>query len=485
MTGAHLSPASSSLSEVKRKLLERYRRGDVVSGDRQSDRIIRRPLDEAAPLSLAQEQLWYREQVQEIPPLYNESITIRRKGPLDVSALQRCLTEIVRRHGIWRTVYGHLNGSPVQLVQPPPSSFPLQIVDLSAMDQAAAEAQILQRTTAETRRRFDLTRGPLLRATLFRISDEEYRLFIAAHLSIIDGISVYQVLPSEIDALYAAFSASESSPLPEPCIQYADYAYWQRRMFNGSERVRQLNYWRAQLERDPLAPRWPAIRSPASSTSYRGAMRAFTLNNELTAALKELSRREGVTLFCTILASLCALLHRYTGRTDLLIGTPSPAGRKRPETQQLLGYFLNPIALRIDLQGEPSLRDLLLRVQTVVAHAMCYDDLPLELLAHEMKLNSANHRNPFFDTAISLQPKTPAAVAGWDVTSMDVDSGGAPWGLYLAFIDGRNGMLGRAQYNPELFDPPTISGLLSNLQSCMTVLAGDPGRRLSAVCNRI
>jgi hypothetical protein len=481
MNGIALAPDLSRFSEVKRKLLARYLLGDLAPAERQAHEITRRPLNEPAPLSLAQQQLWYREQIEGITPLYNESITIRRRGALDIAALERSLAEIVRRHEIWRTVYDSSNGMPVQVVKPAPSCFPLQMVNLRGYDEAEIEAEVLRVTTNETQQRFDLRHGPLLRAMLLRTDDEEYRLFITAHLSIIDGISVYQILPTELAALYAANCVGNPAPLPELCIQYADYAHWQRRNVSGRHRAEQLAYWRTQFASEPPSLRWPTGRQQPVFQTYRGQIRRFALSNELTCALKDFSRNEHVTLFTILAASFCCLLYSYTRQVDLVIGTPSPAGRKLPETQPLLGYFLNPVALRIDLQGDPTFRELRLRVQKALATAMCYDDVPLEVIAKELQLKGTTARNPFFTTAISLQPKTPKAAEEWRVTSMDADSGGAPWDLYVAFIDRAEEILGRVQYNPDLFESAAISGMLNDLQSLMKVITEDPGQRLSEI----
>ncbi len=483
MGNVERAPDAARLSNAKRKLLERYVRGDLVPAERQAEAITRRPLDQPVPLSLSQEQLWQREQKEGIPPLYNESITIRRSGALDVTALERVLAEIVRRHEIWRTTYDTSNGVPIQVIHPAPSRFPLSVVDLRGFPEVRLEDEILRITSQETRRAFDLRRGPLLRGSLLRTGDAEYRLFMVAHLSIVDGISVYQVFPSELATLYSAFSADKPSPLPEPRIQYADYAYWQRWALKDEERAEQLAYWRKELRGDVPILEWPNDHPRPGVQTYRGAIRTFALSSALTDATKELSRREGVTLFTILLASFSSLLHRYTGQVDLVIGTLSPAGRKRPETQPLLGYFLNPVALRIDLQGDPTFRDLLARVQNVVARALCYDDLPLETVAKELQVKPDLSRNPFFTVAISLQPKTPHSAEGWQVTSMDAESGGAPWDLYLAFIDGTDGLLGRAQYNPDLFASASITEMLNHLPRLMNAVTADPGQRLSKMQN--
>ena len=277
-------PSAVRLSEVKRKLFEEYVRGDIRQVEHPSERIPRRPAGDTAPLSLAQEQLWYREQIEGISPLYNEAITIRHSGPLDAAIVARSLTEIIRRHEIWRTSYDVSNGIPVQVTHPAPSSFSVQTVDLFGLSPSEVEAEILRVCTSETRRRFDLRKAPLLRATLFRSDDKDEQLFLVAHLSIVDGISVYQVLPFELATLYAAFSDGKNSPLPELCMQYADYAYWQRQAFNAERRAEQVNYWREMFPGDAPALAWPAGRSRPVSPTYRGVIRKFALSPEIGRA---------------------------------------------------------------------------------------------------------------------------------------------------------------------------------------------------------
>jgi surfactin family lipopeptide synthetase A len=304
---------------------------------------------------------------------------------------------------------------------------------------------------------------------------------VIAHLSIVDGISVYRLFPTELAKLYTAFSAGKPSPLPELPIQYADYAYWQRQWLRDDELASQLTYWRNQLAGDLPVLRWPADRPRPAVQTYRGAIRSFVLSQSLNDGLRQLSQREGVTLFTTLLASFASLIYCYTSQVDLVIGTPSTSGRKRSEFQALLGYFLNPVALRIDLQDDPSLRELLLRAQKVIAEAISYDDLPIEVLAKELRPKPDPGRNSFFTIAISLQPTVPDEATGWHVTSMDAESGGAPWDLYLAFINRGDGMIGRVQYNPDLFESLTISHMLRDLQSVMRTLVADPGQRISSL----
>ena len=387
---------ASSLSEPKRKLLEKYLSGHLTQQAAQLQAITPRPPHESAPLSLAQEQLWHRTRVDGIPPLYNESITISRSGPLDVAVLERSLAEIIRRHEIWRTSYDTLNGTPVQVIHPAPSSFPLPVVDLRGVPAEKLEEEALRLATNEAHCRFDLRQGPLLRAILMRTGDTDYRLSMVAHLSIVDGVSAYQVFPSELAALYAAFSVGKPSPLPEPAYTIRRLRLLATSVAKRRRIARQLTYWRKQLTGELPVIQWPTDRPRPPVQTYRGAIQPFTLSRALTNALKELSRRVGVTLFTALVASFSSLLYCYTREVDLVIGTLSPAGRKRSEVQAMLGCFLNAVALRIDLAGDPSFRELLLRAQKVIAGAISYDDLPIEVLATGTAAQARSKSQPIF-----------------------------------------------------------------------------------------
>jgi hypothetical protein len=474
-----LIPEATYLSDAKRKLLERYLRGDCVQAGIDARAIRPRPPGESAPLSLAQEQLLLRNQQPGIPPLYNESITLRRIGRLDVHVLERSITEIIRRHEIWRTTYSTLKGHPLQVIHPAPSQFPLELVDLRALSQADAENEALHLATEEAQRPFDLKSGPLIRAIVVRTGDEDYRLLMTAHLSIVDGMSVYQVFPSELAQLYQAFSAGKTSPLPEPPIQYADYAWWQRQWLKGEEMEHQSDYWRNRLAGALPVLKWPSDHPRPAVQTFRGAIRSFALPRHLGNALRALVQSENVTLFTSLQAGFTALLHSYAGQDDIIVGTFSPAGRKRSEVQGLLGHFLNPVALRINLTGDPPFCELLRQTQRVTSEAISHDDLPIEFLARELLPRQDPSRHPFFTVAISLQPPMSDIHSGWSVTSMDAESGGAMWDLYLAFIEQPTGMLGRVQYNPDLFEESTIVRMVEDLQALLANAAANPHLRLS------
>ena len=472
--------SASALSEAKRKLLETYVRGNKTPGLPPLEAITSRHSDEPAPLSLSQEQLLLREKSSpDIPPLYNECITLRMSGPLDVHILERSFSEIIRRHEIWRTSYKTLNGQMVQIVHAPPERVELPVIDLRGLPEERQEFEAQQIIGEEVRKRFDLTNGPLLRARLVTMGRFEHRLYLVAHLSIVDGVSVYRLFPAELAAIYSSYTSAYPSLLPRPTIQFGDYASWQRRWLQGKELDKQLAYWRKQLAGETPALRWPTDPRPPAKQTFRGAIRPFLLPESISKAVKALSHREAVTLFMTLLATSVALLHCYTQQDEIAVGTPSPAGRKRSEVARLLGYFLNPVALRFDLTGDPTFRDLLRQTQRLTLEAISNDDVPIEFLARELKPNHDLGHNPFFNVAISLQPAVPPLDLEWTVTSMDVEGSGSPWDLYIAFLDRPGQMMGRAQYNPDVFKSETIFGMLRHYQRLLEIVCANSMRRLS------
>lgn len=472
--------AAAELSEAKRRLLDKYLRGDVSKAAGNPLRIGRRPLGQPAPLALAQEQVWLRAQkAADLPPFYNESIIIHRYGPLDARIIERSFTEIVRRHEVWRTTFDTLDGQPIQVIHPAPATVPLPVVNLRELPAKEREAEALRLATEEARRPFDLQKGPLVRAKLIVLAEDQGQLLLTMHQSVVDGVTVNIVFPKELIALYEAFSAGKPSPMTDLPIQYADYAYWQRHWMQTEGSATQFAYWRDQLAPEPAALQWPTDHPRPPSPTYRGAIRAFMIPYQLTQELNALSRAEGVTLFMSLLAGFSALLHRYTGQEDLVIGTLAPSGRKRSEVQDLAGYFLNPIPLRMDLSGDPTVRELLRRARTVVSGALANDDLPLEYLLTKLGLSSDSNRHRLFELVISLAPATVDLGTGWSQTFMDVESGGSRWDLYLELGERPNGLLGRAQYNPDTFEVATITRMLQEWQVLLERAASKPELRLS------
>ena len=461
-------------------LLEKYVRGEAFRSLPQASTITKRPAGAPAPLAPSQERILRRErQVPEIPPLYNESVTIYRFGALDIDALEQAFTEVIRRHEIWRTTYTTVNGTAVQVVHPAPEHIPIPFIDQRTVPEHRRLADTVRLISENARRPFDMEKGPLVRASLVRFYDGEFRLYLIVHQSVLDGVSVYQVLLTELSALYDAFSTGKPLPLTEPSIQFGDYAYWQRQNLQGETLQRQLTYWRTQLCGDLPALAWPTTKPRPAKQSFRGAIQPFAFPKAVGDRAKSLSQQMGVTLFTTLLAAFVVLLHIYTKQVDFIVGTVSPVGRKRSEVQNLIGYFLNPVALRFWIGDGPTFQDLLFRVQEVVAGALTHDDVPFEYLAEELQPSSDPSRNPFFTVAASLEPPLADVGPHWSLTPMDVESGGARWDLYFVWDNRPSGMIGRVQYNPDLFECEEITSLIADFQEVLEKLASNPGEKVS------
>lgn len=472
------------LSEAKQRLLELQKRGGLAptASATSAGKPRTRP-EGPVPLSFSQEQVCRLDQTAgKLTPLHNESITIHRHGPCDIPTLERSLAEIIRRHEIWRTTFELAQGQPIQIVHPAPASFSLPVADLRTSPEGEREKRALDLATQDAEQPFDLIHGPLLRLRLVTLDDTEHRLYLTAHQSIVDGITVFDIFPTELTTLYESFAAGKPSPLPELESQFTDFAYWQRHSLTGAALEKQLTYWQNQLAGELPVLQWPnEVARPAQQT-YRGAIHSFKLTQELTESLKALGRREGVTVFMTLLSGLMQFLHQRTGQRDIIVGTLAPSGRKQPEFQRLVGYFLNPVPLRANLSGDPTFRSLLHQMREVTLGAISNDDVPLDVIADKLQLKPDPSRHPFFTVALSVAPDVPPLPQGWSMTYMDVESGGARWDLYIELSDRADGMIGRAQYNPDLFTAGMIQHALKDFQLLLQDAAADPTQRLRRVC---
>src|SRR5690349_3199679 len=268
---------AAPLSEQKRTLLEKYLRGELSYTSAKPSGITRRPPGETTPLSLTQQELWFRElRVPDIPPIYNECITLHMRGPVDVAVLEQSFTEIVRRHEAWRTTFETVNGQPTQIIQQP-SKIELRILDLRKLAKAEREKEAVRCVAEDAARPFDMRRGPLLRPTLVKLDNADHRLYLIAHQIILDGKSAYQIFPSELAALYKAFCAGRPSPLPELPVQCADFACWQRQWLQGDVLAEQVEYWRKQLPPDLPVLNWPNHKPRPAARTFRGAFHSFAM----------------------------------------------------------------------------------------------------------------------------------------------------------------------------------------------------------------
>ncbi|MDQ3942480.1 MAG: condensation domain-containing protein, partial [Actinomycetota bacterium] len=474
--GDSLSERIADLSPAKRALLE-LRLKQKGSGASHGRAIPRRTERGPAPLSFAQERLWFLDQLEPGNPVYNRPAAVRLTGPLDVRALERGLSEIVRRHEILRTTFPAEAGRPVQRIAPP-RPLSLTVTDLGGLPESEREAQARRLAREETRRPFELARGPLLRASLLRLGDEEHVLLLTMHHIASDGWSD-AVFFRELAALYEAFSTGEPSPLAELPIQYVDYTVWQRQWLAGEVLDEQLGYWKRQLA-DVSALQLPTDRPRPAVQTHRGARQELMLPGPLTEALKDLSRREGATLFMVLLAAFQALLARYSGQEDIAVGTPI-AGRNRAETEGLIGFFVNTLVLRTDLSGDPTFRELLGRVRETTLEAYAHQDLPFEKLVEELEPQRDLSRTPLFQVMFALQnvPQQDPELADLTLSRLRVESGTAKFDLTLSMIEEAKGLKGSLEYNTDLFEAATIERMLGHFRTLLEGIMTEPERRIS------
>ncbi len=466
---------SSVLTDAKRKqLLEAYLQTRPENGKAAPPVVASPREDSTAPLTFAQQQLWLHAQLAPDTSLYNEPLAIRRSGPLDVAALERSFTEIIRRHEAWRTTFPVIDGQPVQKVGEP-FEIKLPLIDLRHLLLAEREGEAMRLAAEDARLPFDLGQGPLLRAKLVRLEDEEYRLFVTLHHLIFDGFSGYRVFLPELAALYEAFSQGNASPLPALPFQFADYAVAQKKAAGSEAIARQMAYWKRQLAGPLPGLQLPISRGRSAAPSFRGAMRTISLPAELSDALRQLSGQEGATLYMTLLAAFNVLLQRYSGQEEILIGS-NTAGRNRPGSEKLLGYFLNTIVLRGDLSGNPTFRQVLERVRHATLDALSNDEAPLDQLVAEIHPQRDLNRNPLFQVLFSLEPPVTVAEPGWDITCIDVETGTTKFELCLVLDDRPEGLLWRFIYNADWFETDAIARMAGHWQKLLESVVADPGQ---------
>jgi len=436
------------------------------------------------PTSFAQQQMWTLDRLTPGSAAYIMPSGIRITGRLDVAALERGLAEIVRRHETLRTTFTLRDGQLVGIVAAAPSRA-LDIVDVGSLPPGEREETVARLSRADARRPFDLSRGPLLRATLLRCGDAEHVLLLTVHHIVFDGWS-RDVLTRELSVLYNAYTRGvDESPLPELSLQYADVAVWQREWMQGAALQAQLDYWRARLAGAPPVLELPTDHPRPATRSFVGALHRHVLPAPLVAALERLSLEEGVTLFMTCLAAFQALLARYSGQDDLVVGTPL-AGRTRAEFEPLIGYFVNVALMRTDLSGDPSFRELLGRVRETALDAFEHQDAPFERLIQEVQPERDPSRNPLFQVAFVFQNTPPAAFAfdGLAVSPLDRHSGTAKFDLTLSLEPGDGGdgsLVAFFEYDAALFDAATIARMAGHLETLLAGAVADPACPLSAL----
>ncbi|HVG08476.1 MAG TPA: amino acid adenylation domain-containing protein [Thermoanaerobaculia bacterium] len=438
--------------------------------------VTRRAGSGPAPLSFSQQRLWLLDRLEPGSTAYNMPSPIRLRGALDRSALERALGEIVRRHESLRTTFAEREDEPVQVVLAP-RSFHLPLADLSGVPEEVRAVEGRQ-LVIEDKRPFDLERGPLFRAALVRLAPEEHLLLLDMHHIVSDGWS-FGIFYRELAAVYGAFAEGRPSPLPELPVQYADFSIWQREWLQGPVLEEQLSYWRERLAGVPPALEMPVDRLRPAVQAHRGSNVVLVLPPALTARLHELSLREGTSPFMTLLAAFQLLLSRLSGQDDVVVGSPS-AGRSRVEVEGLIGLFLNTLVLRTDLSGEPTFRELLGRVKTVVLGAYRYQAIPFERLLEEIQPERQLSRTPIFQVLFNFVSLSDMSLdlPGLQVDSMRLREPESKFDFTLYVNELAESFQCNLVYNADLFDRERIVEMLRQLESLLEQASANPERRI-------
>jgi amino acid adenylation domain-containing protein len=457
------------LSAKKRALLELMRKEKAAA----KKQIM--PIDRsssALPLSFAQQRQWVIDQFEPGSPLYNIPTAMRLRGPLSVPALQQAFSTLVARHESLRTTFPRIDGQPVQQIHPP-APVELPVVDLSMLPADERAAQTEQHLVAAAQQPFDLQRGPLLRLLLLRVAPDEQILLLTLHHIIADGWSL-DVIMREFGALYAAELAQQPAALPPLPIQYADYAAWQRQWLQGETLDRQLDYWTNQLQDAPPFLELPTDRPRPPVQTFRGAIEEWLLTAELTQALQAWTQREGVTLFMTLLAAWQVVLYRWSGQSDIVVGTPI-ANRTRRELEGLIGFFANTLVLRTQLAPDLSVRELLQRVRETSLNAYAHQDVPFEMLVERLRPERSLSHTPFFQVIFALQNTSnqPYALSDLQISPVSVGSSTAKFDLTMAILEDNGKLIASLEYNTDLFDGETIWRLLSSYATVLSSMVAD------------
>jgi hypothetical protein len=476
-TADDLARKRAALSVAKQALIDRRLVGKRVGAP---EAIPHCPGDEAEQASFAQERLWVLEGLASPSPAYHVGGAARLIGRLDVEALARTFEAIVRRREILRTTFSMLDGRLLRVVQPA-CNFAMPVRDLTDLPPRTRETALRQHALDEVEWPFDLQRGPVFRAALFRVDDDVHVVVMAAHHAVFDGWSLRMLL-HEVARIYPSIAAKREVPLPPLPIQFRDFTRWQRERSRGAAFEARLAYWTTQLRDAPGQLGFPTDRARGAAPDFRGGLVIQRLTPTLVAALRTLSGQHGATVFMTVLSAFLAMLHRYTGQTDLVIGTPI-ANRDRPETRMLIGPLINMLALRADLGGDPPFTDLVARVRDLTAAAYAHGDVPFERVVQSLPAQRSSSRSPIFQTMFAYQP---VAMPSIDIPALRIER--YPLGtrvskldLTVSLEDGRRSSTLLGEYSAALFDAATIARVLGHFRRLLEAVVADPQRRIGAL----
>ncbi|HKG23082.1 MAG TPA: condensation domain-containing protein, partial [Blastocatellia bacterium] len=470
----------ANLSRAKLQLLARHLKNKEEQSAPLPSLRRRVNVDSPAPLSFAQERLWFLDQMNPGDAAYNVACAVSLSGNLDTKALELSLSEIVRRHEILRTTLVMRAGIATQIIHEyKPLTLPL--ADLSALPASTRQEELMRLATEDDHRPFNLARGPLFRSGLLRLDRSEHVLLLSMHHVVADAWSI-GVLVRELTALYEAFSTGKPSPLPELPIQYADFAVWQREWLKGEVLDEQVSYWKERIGSTPLPLELPTDRRRPAFHSSKGETQTLVLSPDTCEALSRRCQQMQVTQFVWLLATLNVLLFRYTGQEDILVGTPM-ACRNRREIEGLIGFFVNTLVMRTELSGNPSFSDVVARVRDAALGAHAHQDLPLEKLVEQLQPGRSLNRQPLFQVVFSLQnaPMPDVKLSGLSMKMLETQRSTSKFDLLLFVRESDEGLACSMEYDTDLFDSDTIRRMLSHFQTLLESVIRDPNRQITEV----
>ncbi|HYK22282.1 MAG TPA: amino acid adenylation domain-containing protein [Pyrinomonadaceae bacterium] len=432
----------------------------------------------SAPLSFAQQRLWFLDQYEPENILYNVPLAIRLKGPLDVMALERSLNEILKRHEALRTTFSIVDDRPVQVINEA-GDFRLRVIELREFSSKEKEETVARFAAEEARTPFNLAKGPLLRVKLVRLAPEDHVLLMTMHHIISDGWSL-KILIGEIGALYDAYTNGQQAELPALSIQYADFAVWQREWLQGERLEAQLSYWREQLAGGPLLLELPTDRPRPNFKTFHGADVHLKFSKSLSEEITQLDRREGATLFMSLLTAFSVLLYRYTNQEDILVGTPI-ANRNRAEIESLIGFFVNTLVLRVRLSDAMTFRELLRQIRETALEAYAHQDLPFEKLVEELQPGRTLSHSPLFQVMFHLQNALTErfSLSGLSMSLLEVETQTAKFDLSLSMAESTEGLVGTLNYNTDLFDRPSVERMARHFEHLLEAAVSNPDEQIS------
>ena len=478
-------PAQNDTGDARRRLLElrlQQQRRTAAAESAGRVAVVRRPSPEWAPLSIAQQGLWFLDQLDgSSGGVYNSSAAVRLRGPLDKAALRQALVQLVERHESLRTCFVASNGTPTQSILPPELARELVRLDTAEFtpdENEAVDTGLARSLQASAAEPFDLSRAPLLRTRLVRLADDDHALLLVMHHIVSDGTSM-AVLADDLGRFYSA--GPDTPTMPSLPLQFGDHAAWQQQWLAGEAAAKQLAYWRRQLE--GLAPlELPTDRPRPAQASYRGSTLGFEWPASLRDELKALALRGNATLFMLLLAAFKVLMLRYARQSDVAVGIPI-AGRGHQDLERVVGYFVNTLVLRTDASGDPGFMTLLARVRETALEAYARPDLPFEFLVGELSPERDLSRHPLYQVSFALQSQAPAvfALRGLQTDGIDLSPGTAKFDLSLAMTDTGSSLKGALEYSTDLFDASTMAHLASHFRTLVEGILKHPTAPVSAL----